>query len=261
MWTTSRAFTVTRIIAAMLALGALLMASWPARAEPLTVFAAASLTDAMTEAGRVYEETSGEHVRFSFASSSTLARQIEAGAPGDLYASANEKWMNWLEERGLILPDTKTSPIANSLVLVAPRNGKAPDNEEIGNLPALLGRDGHLAMGDPDHVPAGIYGKQALESLGLWEKLRPHLAAADNVRAALALVERGEAPYGIVYATDARIADVRVVAAFPDNTHTPVTYPFAVLKDGNTRQAKDFLSFLTSGDGLAIFERFGFRRN
>ena len=230
-------------------------------AEPLTVFAAASLTDAMTEAGRIYEKETGEHVRFSFASSSTLARQIEAGAPADLYASANEKWMDWLAKRGLILADTRISPIANSLVLIAPEGDPAPETETIADLPALLGKEGRLAIGDPAHVPAGIYGKEALKNLGLWTALEPRLAAADNVRAALALVERGETPYGIVYATDARIAKVRKVAAFPDRSHTPINYPFAVLKDGKRKQAAKFLAFLTSDEGLAIFERFGFRRN
>mgnify|MGYP003145559351 CR=1 FL=1 len=254
-----------RRIAVALALG-LLSGVLPsgtraAAAEPLTVFAAASLTDAMTQAGKVYERKTGAQLRFSFASSSTLARQIEAGAPADLYASANEKWMDWLETRGLVLAGSRTSPIANRLVLVAPESEKPPGGERIENLPALLGGQGRIAMGDPAHVPAGIYGKEALKSLGLWTALEPRLAAADNVRAALALVERGEAPYGIVYATDARIARVRVVEAFPDTAHTPITYPFALLKDGNAEQAGKFLAFLTSDEGLAIFERFGFRRN
>lgn len=247
-------------------LGILSIAARPAMAEPVTVFAAASLTDAMTKAGRIYEERTGTHVRFSFASSSTLARQIEAGAPADLYASANEKWMDWLEARGLVLSRTRKSPVANRLVLIAPENDRPendrpPGNERIANLPELIGSHGRLAMGDPAHVPAGIYGRQALKSLHLWTRLQPRLAAADNVRAALALVERGEAPYGIVYATDARIAGVRVVEPFPDATHTPITYPFALIKDGNGKQAGKFLAFLTSDEGLAIFERFGFRRN
>ncbi|NIJ41503.1 molybdate transport system substrate-binding protein [Parvibaculum indicum] len=259
-WRKATARTAPGILLGVL-LGAMALAARPAMAEPPTVFAAASLTDAMTAAGRAYEERTGTEIRFSFASSSTLARQIEAGAPADLYASANEKWMDRLETRGLILPGTRTSPIANGLVLIAPETGAPPKDETIDNLPALLGAQGRLAMGDPAHVPAGIYGKEALEHLGLWKTLEPRLAAADNVRAALALVERGEAPYGIVYATDARIAKVRVVAAFPDKSHTPVTYPFALVKGGDNDEAKDFLSFLTSDDGLAIFERFGFRRN
>lgn len=260
--TLSRAATgVFRGILPGVLLATLSLAARPAMAEPLTVFAAASLTDAMTAAGEVYERQTGEQLRFSFASSSTLARQIEAGAPADLYASANEKWMDWLETRGLVLPGTRTSPVANGLVLIAPENDKPPKDESIENLPELLGTQGRLAMGDPAHVPAGIYGMQALKSLGLWTRLRPRLAAADNVRAALALVERGEAPYGIVYATDARIAGVRVVEPFPDTAHSPITYPFALIGGGNGKQAGKFLAFLTSEEGLAIFERFGFRRN
>ena len=253
-----------RLLTALLTaplVAAAIFAGPAARAEPLTVFAAASLTDAMTEAGHAYEEKTGREIRFSFASSSTLARQIEAGAPADLFASANEKWMDWLEERSLVEADTRTSPIANGLVLIAPESGTPLKDETIDNLPALLGKDGRLAIGDPAHVPAGIYGKEALKNLGLWKALEPRLAAADNVRAALALVERGETPYGIVYSTDARIAKVRVVAAFPDKSHTPITYPFALIKGGETDEAKDFLSFLTSDAGLAIFERYGFRRN
>ena len=231
--------------------------------EPLTVFAAASLTDAMTEAGNAYREKSGVLLRFSFASSSTLARQIEAGAPADIFASANEQWMDYLEERGLIAAKTRTSPIANRLALVAPKATEpvqATVNAAL-DLPGLLGAGERLAVGDPAHVPAGIYARQALEDLGYWVELEPRLARADNVRAALALVERGETPLGIAYATDARIAEgVAVLGLFPETSHDPISYPFALTAETERAEARDFLAFLTGDEGLAIFKRFGFER-
>lgn len=231
-------------------------------AEPLTVFGAASLTDALTAAGEAWRERSGGEVRFSFASSSVLARQIEAGAPADIFASANEAWMDRLAEAGLIDTASRTSPIANSLVLIAPA-GSALGEVEIGpstDFLALLPPDGRVAVGDTAHVPAGIYAKQALTNLGAWAALEPRLALADNVRAALALVERGEAPLGIVYATDAAIVDeVKVVGRFPGDSHEPITYPFAMVKGREGAAARAFMDFLTSDDGLAIFQRYGFR--
>lgn len=236
-----------------------------ARTEPLTMFAAASLADALTAAGQAYEAQGGEPVRFSFAASSTLARQIEAGAPAQLYAAANETWMDYLADRGLILAASRVSPIGNDLVLVAP--GDSPLRSVAlsadTDLAAMLGPDGRLALGDPDHVPAGIYARTALESLGLWTGLSPHLARTDNVRGALALVDRGEAPLGIVYATDAAIAPgVKVLGRFPRDSHPPISYPFALLAGTeDLRAARAFLAFLTGPQGLAIFERFGFQPN
>lgn len=235
-----------------------------ARAEPpLTVFAAASLTDAMTAAGEAYREKTGSEVRFSFASSSTLARQIEAGAPAQLFASANEAWMDYLEERNLIVAETRSSPIANRLALVAPsatERGEVSVDESL-DLPALLGAEGRLAVGDPAHVPAGIYAKQALERLGLWAAVENRLARTDNVRAALALVESGETPLGITYATDARISEsVTVLGLFPRGSHEPITCPFALVAGQERAAARGFLAFLNSDEGLAVFERFGFAR-
>ena len=231
--------------------------------ETLTVFAAASLSEAMTEAGREFEQSQGVAVRFSYASSSTLARQVEAGAPAGLVALASEDWADYLAKSGAILPATRTSAIGNRLVLIAPSGDQVtlsspPTAEEITT---ALGPAGRLALGDPAHVPAGIYARQSLESLGLWQTIAPRLAPTDNVRAALALVARGEAALGIVYATDARLAPrVRVVATLPRTSHAPISYPFAIGSDGDSPQARAFLAFLASTEGLAIFERFGFTR-
>jgi molybdate transport system substrate-binding protein len=230
----------------------------------LTVFAAASLTDTMTEAGRNFEQSQGVAVQFSFASSSTLARQIEAGAPAGLVALASEEWANYLVKRGLILPRTRINPVGNRLVLIAP----STDHVTLSNPPTAtdittaLGPAGRLALGDPAHVPAGIYARQALETLNLWPTVKARLAPTDNVRAALALVAIGEAALGIVYATDAALStDVQTVATLPDTSHAPITYPFAIPRDGDSAQARAFLAFLTAPEGLAIFARFGFTHN
>ncbi|MEX0923929.1 MAG: molybdate ABC transporter substrate-binding protein [Rhodovibrionaceae bacterium] len=235
----------------------------PAKAEDLTVFAAASLTDVMTAAGEVFRGKTGSEVRFSFASSSTLARQIEAGAPAQIFASANESWMDYLEERQLILAGSRESPIANRLVLIAPASSaRGSVGVDVNlDLPALLGEGGRLVLGDPEHVPAGIYAKQALKSLGLWAGVEDRLARTDTARAALALVESGEAPLGIVYATDAKISEgVEAVGTIPASAHTPITYPFALLAEGDGEAARAFLAYLLGEEGISIFESFGFSR-
>jgi molybdate transport system substrate-binding protein len=236
--------------------------------ETLTVFAAASLTDAMTEAGRKFKHSQGVAVRFSFAASSTLARQIEAGAPAGLVALASEDWADYLAKRGMILPETRISPIGNRLVLVAPPDTLADSPLELSDPPtaqeitAALAPPARLSLADPAHVPAGIYSRQSLENLGLWPAVAGRLALTDNVRAALTLVARGEAALGIVYATDARLArQVRILATLPGASHAPIAYPFAIVRDGDSPQARAFLAFLASAEGLAIFERFGFTRN
>lgn len=233
-----------------------------AGATTVTVFAAASLTEAMQAVGDAYADASGGTVRFSFAASSTLARQILAGAPAQVYCSASEDWMDELERHGLVEAGTRRSPFGNSLVLVAPKAvGMPPLTIDAGlDLAARLGRDGRLAVGDPAHVPAGIYARQALRALGLWDTLAPRLAPADNVRAALALVARGEAPYGIVYATDAALSDaVTVLGTFPADTHPPIAYPCAIVKGQGDSAVRAFFDFLTGPQALAIFARFGFR--
>ncbi len=186
----------------------LLLSPVAARAQGLTVFAAASLTDAMHDVAALWQAAGHPPFRASFAASSTLARQIEQGAPANLFASADEKWMDYLAQRGLIAADTRTDLLGNDLVLIVPAD--KPTNVIIGpgfDLTTLLGPNGRLSVGDPAHVPAGIYAEQALKKLGMWDKVAPRLAPAADVRSALLLVERGEAPAGIVYATDAAASD------------------------------------------------------
>ncbi len=248
----------------VLAFATSLAAAFPAAhaaAEAVTVFAAASLTDALEEIAGHYRAKTGAAVRFSFASSSTLARQIEAGAPVQIFASANERWMDHLAESALIEAGTRASPIGNRLVLIAP--AASPQGEvEITkalDLEGLLGPGARLAVGDPEHVPAGLYARQALERLGLWAQMEPRLARADNTRAALALVARGEAPLGIVYATDAAISDsVRVIGAFPAGSHTPITYPFAIVQDAATAEVRALFAFITGAPGRAVSRAHGF---
>ena len=237
----------------------------PAAAQdaPLTVFAAASLTEVLQGIGRLWAASGQPEPRFSFASSSTLARQIEAGAPANLFASADQQWADYLQQRNLLVPETRRSLLTNSLVLVVPKDHAR--TVQVGpslDLDALLGPGGRLATGDPAHVPAGIYAEAALKSLGLWERARPRLARAESVRSALLLVDRGEAPAAIVYATDAA-ADPGVVVAgtFPAGSHPPVTYPFAVVRAHDTPAARAFLDFLSGPEAREAFVRAGFGLN
>ncbi len=247
------------LLAAIAAIG---LAATPARAqESPTVFAAASLTDALRALGQDWASRGNPTPRFSFAASSTLARQMEQGAPADLFMSADEQWMNYVQERNLIVNATRVSPIGNSLVLVAPANAARPvELTRETNIVALLGPNGRLATGDPAHVPVGRYAQAALTWMGQWDAVNPRLARADSVRSALLLVERGEAPYGIVYGTDAAISQgVRVVGTFPAASHTPVTYPFAITRRGeNDAQARGFFGFITGPDARPTWQRFGF---
>lgn len=240
-----------------------LLAAFPAAAQPrdgLLVFAAASLTEAMQDAARLWEARGEARVRFSFAASSTLARQIEQGAGAHVFASADQPWMDWVEARGLIAPGTRRTLLGNRLVLVAPADGVAAVTLAPGmDLVAMLGPGGRLALGDPASVPAGVYARQALAKLGLWAAVAPRIARADSVRAALLLVERGEAPLGIVYATDAAVArGVRVVATFPADPAAPIAYPFAVTRAGDTPAARRFLAFLATPVAQEAFARRGF---
>ncbi len=228
-----------------------------AQAQQLLVFAAASMQDALAAA---IAEFPGEAViAASYASSSTLARQIEQGAPADVFISANPEWMDYLAERGLLRAGSRTDLLGNGLVLVAP----AASDLELAIAPGFdlagaLG-GGRLAMGDPDHVPAGIYGQAALASLGVWQQVATQVARADNVRAALALVARGEAPLGIVYRSDAAAEPgVRVVATFPESSHPPIVYPIAVLAGSAHPQAAALIEFLHSAAAAPLYERFGF---
>ncbi|MCF4164826.1 molybdate ABC transporter substrate-binding protein [Zavarzinia compransoris] len=249
-------------LAAALALSAGLAAPAPVRAEdePLLVFAAASLKEAMTEAAQDFETASGNKVQVSFAASGALARQIEAGAPADVFVSANIKWMTYVSDMGLTVKESEKALLGNALVLIAPADADTPP-VAIGpdfDLAGLLG-EGHLAIGEMTTVPAGAYGKAALEKLGLFDSVKDRLAQASSVRAALALVGRGEAPLGIVYATDAAADDkVKVIGTFPADSYPTIVYPVAILKEGNNPAAAAFIAYLQSAPAAATFTKAGF---
>ncbi len=239
----------------------LILAPLQARAEALTVFAAASLTDAMKQIADLWVKAGHEAPRQSFASSSTLARQIESGAPANIFASADEQWMDYLAKKDLLAADTRRDLLGNDLVLVVPATHPSRVDITPGfDIASLLGADGRLATGDPAHVPVGIYAEKALRKLGVWDAIAPRLAPAADVRSALLLVERGEAPAGIVYATDAAVSKgVAVAGVFPDSSHDPITYPFAVTKSGDTPEARAFLTFLSSPAVREVWARNGFK--
>jgi molybdate transport system substrate-binding protein len=227
------------------------------RTDPPLVLAAASMQESMNAAADAFAATGHPRPVLSFAASSALARQIESGAQADLFVSADQEWMDSVEGAGRVQAGTRRDLVGNTLVLVAPSNGvQTVELTASGLERALAG--GRLAMADPASVPAGRYGKAALQALKLWDGVEDHVASGENVRAALALVERGEAPLGIVYGTDARASDtVRVVATFPQTSHKPIVYPAALLT-GAKPGAQAFYRFLFSGEGQTIFARFGF---
>ena len=226
-----------------------LLALTAATARPeLTVFAAASLTDALKELARTFHAQTGIPIRFNLASSGVLARQIEAGAPADVYISANTEWMDWLETRSVLQPQTRFDLAANTLVLIVPAGSTQPFDGTI---------DGRIAVGDFKSVPAGRYAQEALLYMGWLETLRPHLVMASNVRTALMYVERGEVEAGIVYATDAkRSAAVSVAGTFPPEAHSPIRYPAAACSP--KQEAVTFLEFLTTPPAGIILESHGF---
>jgi molybdate transport system substrate-binding protein len=246
----------------ILAALALLLAAPALAQQPATVFAAASLTDAMRALGQEWASRGHPAPRFSFAASSALARQIEQGAGADLFLSADEPWMDYLQSRALIVNGSRISPIGNALVLVAPSTPmRAPMALGRGTDLLALAAGGRIATGDPAHVPAGRYAEAALRWMGQWDAIAPRLARADNVRSALLLVERGEAPLGIVYSTDAAASrGVVVLGTFPAGSHAPITYPFAITRRaaGNA-EALALHAFLAGPDAVPIFARFGFR--
>ena len=237
-----------------------LVAVLPARGDEreLLVFGAASLTNVMEDLGASYTRETGQPVKFSFAASSALARQLEAGAKADVFLSADLEWMDYVQARGLIDLHSRRDLLGNRLVLIAPASSAVALRIEPGfHLAEALGR-GRLATGDPDYVPVGRYARSALTTLGVWSEVADRLVRADNVRTALAFVARGEAPLGIVYATDAKIEPgVRVVDTFPEDSHLPITYPVAVTSSaapGATR----FVEFLGNAASRAAFQKFGF---
>jgi molybdate transport system substrate-binding protein len=230
----------------------------PQAQSPLIVFAAASLTDALQEADAAFTARSGISVKESFAASSVLAKQIEAGAPADVFFSADTQWMDYLAQHGLIDTASRRDVLGNALVLIAPADSTlhlriAPGFDLLGAL-----KGGKLATGDPDSVPAGLYARAALTQLGVWQQVAPALVRAENVRAALAYVARGEAPLGIVYRTDAAAEPhVRVVDVFPADSHPPITYPLALTRHAQA-DAQRYAEFLAGQVARPIFERKGF---
>ena len=228
-------------------------------AETVTVFAAASLKNALDEVAQVHEKQSGNRIVISYAGSSALAKQIENGAPADVFISADVDWMDYLAGKNLIKPETRLNLLKNKLVLITPGTSTAKvDIAPNFPLGQLLGNE-RLAMANPDSVPAGKYAKAALETLGIWNSVRAKVAPAENVRAALALVSRGETPFGIVYKTDA-IADksVRIVAEFPANSHPAIVYPAAIITASKNTAAAEFLKYLSTPAAQAIFAKYGF---
>jgi len=246
--------TMTRILITFLALMALTL---PARAERLLVFAAASLAGPLDAAAEAFEEASGHDIVISYAGSSALARQIEQGAPADVFLSANQGWMDHLAAHGHVRNDTRRDLWANRLVLISHAAGEEIELTSDLDILALLNGN-RLSVALTDAVPAGVYAREALASLGLWDDVKDALAEADNVRAALALVATGAAPWGIVYATDAQAEpDVHLRGTFPDGSHMPITYPGALIAFARP-QAEDFLAYLASPEATVFFEDAGF---
>jgi molybdate transport system substrate-binding protein len=242
------------------AVAAMLLVQTPlaARAADLTVFAAASLTDALNAVGTTYQAKTGKVPVFSFAASSVLARQIEASVGTDIFISADTDWMDYLDNRGLIAHDTRKNLLGNHLVLIAPvdSNVTLTISPHFDLLGALNG--GRLSIADPDTVPVGKYARTALTTLGVWNGVANRLVNAENVRVALVYVARGEAPLGIVYTTDALGEKrVHIVGTFPENTHAPIVYPAALVRDAKP-EARAFLDFLSGPEATAIFQKNGF---
>jgi len=239
-------------------LAALFAVLVPARAADVTVFAAASLSDALQDVGKAYTQKTHRVPVFSFAASSALARQIEASGGADIYISADTDWMDYLAQKGFIQKASRKTLLGNHLVLIAPAGAHPALKIAPGfDLKGALG-DGRLAIADPGSVPAGKYGKASLTALGVWDAVSGKLAPAENVRVALAYVARAEAPFGIVYTTDALAEHrVRIVGTFPDSSHAPILYPVALTKDARPG-AKEFLKFLGSPEARAIFQKDGF---
>jgi molybdate transport system substrate-binding protein len=227
--------------------------------ERILVFSAGSTIDAITEVGDLFNEQGNGKCVISCAASSTLAKQIEQGAPADIFISANPKWMDYLSEKDLIEPETRFDLLGNRLVLIAPISNDSRIKITRGlDLAGLLGKE-RIAMGDPDHVPAGIYGKRALMTLGMWDDIKDRVAPMKDVRSALVMVEREETPLGIVYSTDARISkEVRIVGVFPETSHPPIIYPVAIVTDKESPATKRLILFLQSPEARGVFLKHGF---
>lgn len=244
--------------ALLLALSGLMLSAMGVRATDITVFAAASLTESLKEIGSAYEKKTGDKVVFNLAASSTLARQIEAGAPADIFFSADEAKVDDLDKKGLLVKDSRKSLLGNSLVIIVARESgaavKTPADLASPNIK-------HIALGDPKGVPIGIYARQYLQGLGLWEKIEPKVVATESVRAALAAVESGNADASLVYKTDAAVSKKVVVAyEVPEAEGPKISYPMALVKDSkHPEEAKKFYDYLASEDAVKVFRGHGFK--
>lgn len=257
--------TLKKSFVAALALVAASALAQPAAAQDkpvasLTVFAAASMRNALDDANAAFTKATGVKVIASYAATSALAKQLEQGAPADIFISADLKWMDYAIAHKLVKPDSRVNLLGNRLVLIAAKDSKIDkiDIKEGFDIAKLAG-DGRIAVADVKAVPAGLYAKAALEKLGSWKAAEPKLAMAENVRATLAFVARGETPVGIVYETDAKIEPkVKIAGVFPENSHPPVTYPVAATADSKNADAGRYLGFLRSTAAKTIFEKYGF---
>jgi molybdate transport system substrate-binding protein len=247
------------LAAAALLVSGLAQIPAPAQGGDVVVFAAASLKNALDAVNAQWTKETGKKVTISYAASSALAKQIEQGAPAQMFISADLDWMDYLAKKNLIRPDTRSNLLGNRIVLVAPKDKAQPIEIKAGfDLAKVLG-EGRLAMANVDSVPAGKYGKAALEKLRAWASVSSKVAQAENVRAALLLVSRGEAPAGIVYQTDAAAdPNVKIIGTFPENTHPPIIYPIALTASANHPDAAAFLAYVKSGKAKPLFEAQGF---
>ncbi|MBP2298428.1 molybdate ABC transporter substrate-binding protein [Azospirillum picis] len=250
---------MTRAALAMIVAAGVSLAAPVAMAQDVLVLAAASTKNAVEKLATQFKAKTGASITSSFAASSAMAKQIENGAPADIFISADLDWMDYLQKRNLIKTDSRVNLLGNELVVVVPKGATVkPDLSKGGRLAEQLG-DGRLATGDPSNVPVGKYARAALETLGQWTAIEPKLARADSVRAALVLVSRGEVPMGIVYRTDAAIdPGVEVAAAFPPDSYPAIVYPAALTATSQSGQAGAFLDYLKSPEGMAVWKEFGF---
>lgn len=250
---------IAKIVTAMALFCLVIGSNWAAD-NKVTVFAAASLTNALNDIVTQYEKDHTTKIIASYASSSTLARQIEQGAPADIFISADQQWMDYLQQKQLIADASRHTLLGNNLVLIAPINAKLNQVTINKNTDwRQLAKGERIAVGDPDHVPVGIYAKQALMALGTWKTVDTMLARANSVRSGMALVELNEAPLGIVYGSDARVSKkVKVVGIFPTTSYKAIEYPMAIVKNQQTTKVNDFFAYLTTPAAAAIFKHYGF---
>jgi molybdate transport system substrate-binding protein len=247
------------LMAALAVLPALAPEHAAAQNKPVLVFAAASLKNALDDIAAQYQHDTGKSASISYAASSALAKQIEAGAPADVFISADLDWMDYLAGKNLIQANSRKTLLGNKLVLIASVKSARPVAIKPGFPIAKLLKGGRLALADPDSVPAGKYAKAALQYLGVWDSVANSLAPGENVRATLALVARGEAPLGIVYKTDAAVEPaVKIVGTFPENSHPPVVYPIALTASSANPDAAAFLAYVESAKAKPLFRKQGF---